>query len=432
MNGAVSGFRTFLNAFGTGNPCYYVIVDGTAWETGIGIVTSGGPNTLSRDTVLDSSAAGAKLSLSAGAKTVFNDIPADVSINAIANVENPIINGLFNVWQNGTTFPAVANDAYTADCWAWSTVGAGVVTISRSTNVPTVAQAGVLLNYSLEVDVTTADAALAASDLYAFYTRIEGYNWRHFAQRPFIVSFWVRDTKTGVHAISFANSNADRTYLATYTINVADTWEYKTVAVSASPSAGTWDYTNGIGLSIRFNLGAGSNFDGTGTENTWTSSNHYSNASTVNSMDSATNFFRIVGVKLELSAATPVQFRPFQRELALCERYFQKSFLYDTAPAQSPGISTGEFIYTASVAGASSQYAPNVLFGARMRAAPTITTYNPAAANAQVRNLTDATDLSATTIYNNTETGFLVYATGTAGTAAGERLGVHWTAAAQL
>jgi len=73
--GAVAGFRTFIDGFGTGAKCYYVIVDGAAWEIGSGVVTSGSPDTLDRQTVLDSSASGAKLSLSGGAKFVFNDAP---------------------------------------------------------------------------------------------------------------------------------------------------------------------------------------------------------------------------------------------------------------------------------------------------------------------------------------------------------------------
>jgi hypothetical protein len=84
LAGAVAGFRTFMTAFGTGNRCYYVIVDGTAWEVGIGTVTSGSPDTLSRDTVLNSSAAGAKLTLGAGTKSVFNDAPAQIYFEALA------------------------------------------------------------------------------------------------------------------------------------------------------------------------------------------------------------------------------------------------------------------------------------------------------------------------------------------------------------
>lgn len=84
LAGPVSGFRSFVNAFGSGNPCYYVIIDGTAWEVGIGLVTSGAPDTLARTTVLDSSAAGAKLSLGSGTKSVFNDAPAQIYFEALA------------------------------------------------------------------------------------------------------------------------------------------------------------------------------------------------------------------------------------------------------------------------------------------------------------------------------------------------------------
>lgn len=80
LAGPVAGFRSFVNGFGSGNPCYYVIVDGTAWEVGIGLITSGAPDTLSRDTVLDSSAAGVKLTLGSGTKFVFNDAPALIAL----------------------------------------------------------------------------------------------------------------------------------------------------------------------------------------------------------------------------------------------------------------------------------------------------------------------------------------------------------------
>lgn len=75
LAGAVAGFRSFVAAFGTGSPCYYVIAQGTAWEIGIGLVTSGSPDTLQRVTVLESSAGGALLDLGAGTSIVFNDAP---------------------------------------------------------------------------------------------------------------------------------------------------------------------------------------------------------------------------------------------------------------------------------------------------------------------------------------------------------------------
>jgi len=77
LAGAVTGFQSFA-AIGNGNTTFYTIAgQGTAeWEVGIGTYTSSG-TTLSRDTVLESSASGAKVTFSAGTKDVFVTYPAD-------------------------------------------------------------------------------------------------------------------------------------------------------------------------------------------------------------------------------------------------------------------------------------------------------------------------------------------------------------------
>ena len=73
LAGAVSGYQSF-SAIGNANTTYYTIQSGTDWEVGLGTYTSAG-TTLSRDTVLASSASGAKITVAAGAK-VFCDYPA--------------------------------------------------------------------------------------------------------------------------------------------------------------------------------------------------------------------------------------------------------------------------------------------------------------------------------------------------------------------
>ena len=79
LAGAVSGFQSF-SAIGNGNTTYYAIVGGTEWEVGLGTYTSSG-TTLSRDTVLSSSAGGTtKVTFSAGTKNVFVTYPADESV----------------------------------------------------------------------------------------------------------------------------------------------------------------------------------------------------------------------------------------------------------------------------------------------------------------------------------------------------------------
>lgn len=81
LAGAVSGYQSF-SVIGNANTTYYTIVHQTAneWEVGIGTYTSAG-TTLSRDTVLASSAGGTtKVTFSAGTKFVFCDYPAGKAI----------------------------------------------------------------------------------------------------------------------------------------------------------------------------------------------------------------------------------------------------------------------------------------------------------------------------------------------------------------
>jgi len=74
--GAVQGYQGF-SAIGEGNTTYYCIAGVAEWEVGIGTYSGG---VLSRDTVLASSASGAKVGFSSGTKDVFCTYAADKSV----------------------------------------------------------------------------------------------------------------------------------------------------------------------------------------------------------------------------------------------------------------------------------------------------------------------------------------------------------------
>ena len=85
LAGAVNGFKSFINGIGNGNITYYAIYDPAtfAWEVGLGTVTAGTPNTLSRTTVLSNSLnTTALISFSTSdTLTVFCTYPSEKSIN---------------------------------------------------------------------------------------------------------------------------------------------------------------------------------------------------------------------------------------------------------------------------------------------------------------------------------------------------------------
>lgn len=80
LAGASTGFQSF-SVIGNGNTTYYCIVHSSAgtWEVGIGTYTSTG-TLLSRDTVLESSNSGSKVSFGAGSKDVFVTYPAERAV----------------------------------------------------------------------------------------------------------------------------------------------------------------------------------------------------------------------------------------------------------------------------------------------------------------------------------------------------------------
>jgi hypothetical protein len=106
--GASTGYQAF-SAIGDGNTCYYAISSAgeAEWEVGIGTYTASG-TTLSRDTILSSSAAGAAVDFPAGVKEVFITYPAEKAIYEQASGETIINDGPITViGANVTTIPAL-------------------------------------------------------------------------------------------------------------------------------------------------------------------------------------------------------------------------------------------------------------------------------------------------------------------------------------
>lgn len=120
-------------------------------------------------------------------------------------------------------------------------------------------------------------------------------------------------------------------------------------------------------------------------------------------------------------------------ERARCLRYYKKSFLDATLPATNVGANTGE---AKGIAGKATAVANAGFIFVRhdppMRVAPGVTLFNPQAANALMRDQTAGADMGATSTTANTANDLMINATGVAGTAVGNQVGIHYTAEAGL
>lgn len=124
--------------------------------------------------------------------------------------------------------------------------------------------------------------------------------------------------------------------------------------------------------------------------------------------------------------------RPFAQELALCQRYYEKSFPLATTPAQNAGTA-GATVILQGKAASTANYGITIPYKATKRASPNVTTFNPSAANAQVRCLVTSSDGSSTAVAAESNiNGFAVNWTTAVGSAAGDSNALHWTAEIEL
>ena len=324
----IAGAKTFSSAV-TINPTTDQIVLGVTNTT---TISSTAPSA-SRTYTIPDAGSNVQFVMAGGSQTIAGDktftgttstvdITSSGSINSLnINTRNYIINGNFDVWQRGTSFTSAGNTTYNADRFQLVKITDGDFDILRSTDVPTITSNATGSSYSYHLDVTTADSSIGSGQAVAIQQAIEGNIYKIIHSKQVTLSFWVKATKTGTYCVSFKNSASDRSYVAEYTVSVTDTWEKKSITLTLDTS-GTWLFTNGIGLTIRFCIAGGSTFQT--TAGSWQSGNYLCTSSQVNAMDSTSNNFRLSQVQLELgSQATP--FKPFggnfQSDLLACYRY---------------------------------------------------------------------------------------------------------------
>ena len=305
---------------------------------------------------------------------------ASIGSTFIGMGRNRFINGDMNIDQKYAGAAATANNStlgYVPDMFLLlSNFGGaleGVMTVQRQSATPPTG----FLNYA-RITVTTADASISAANAYEYLSAIEGNNVRDLLfgsanAKPVSLSFWVRSSLTGTFGGGIVNEAQDRSYVFQYTINAANTWERKTVSL-AGDTTGTWVTGTGRGVQLFWDMGSGSNFEGTASAWNGAASAKWRAAGNTRLISTNGATWDMTGVQFEVgSISTAFEYRFFAFELQLCQRYYEKSYPLTAAEGEAGVTSSQAWCPAVQNGGA---YQGVVSYKVPKRVAPTVTLYN--------------------------------------------------------
>jgi len=392
----------------------------TATPSGANTVT--GPtlnlNSLGAKTIKKRDASGSKVALVAGDYNASGpfDFEYDgtdfVLLNPLLQssgssfVTNKVINGGFSINQRLAT--SVADDAYCLDRW-YVLTETGNVTVAQQTDQENGTPHNIRLT---QPDVSAKRVALAQI--------IESRDCKDLRGKVASLGLRLRNSTGGQinYAILEWSGTAD-----SVTSDVISAWAGSPTYIGSiterangtlTPSANTW--TDATAISGTINAAANNLI-----VLIWSNGTFAQNAT-----------LDIGRVQLEEGTATAFKARPIEQELALCQRYFEKS--WDLASSIGATTADGAETIRQSVT-SEDKTLFNASFRVRKRAVPTVTWYNPnTGSSGQIYDIGAAASRTVTGTYANapvSETKVGAPTHSSSGTA-GNIIWAHWTASAEL
>jgi hypothetical protein len=237
------------------------------------------------------------------------------SAGSTRSFKNRIINGGFDVWQRGTSFPSAVHTSYTADRWWVVTDGVGTVNVTRND----ISALGLNSQYSLRAERT------AGTNRWVIGTQLETSVVKALLGETVTFSCKLRE---GASLTSNIDITVGTSVSETKFTSVVDGGSFTV----PNASLNTTSFTQ---VSFTFTIPAGSAALGLKIELSATQAG------------ASGAFFEVAEAQLEVgSAATNFDYRFYGTELPLCQRYF--------ARVSAPGIEfypcmlTGGYIFPAN------------------------------------------------------------------------------------
>lgn len=309
---------------------------------------------------------------------------------------NRIINGDMRIDQRNGGAAVAGGSSVNFSVDRWYNFGTTSSKFTVQQNAGSVTPPSGFSNY---LGATSSSSySVPSNESYRVHHAIEGFNvadldWGTANAKPVTLSFWVRSSLTGTFGGSVYNDDASRSQSFSYSINSANTWEYKTVVIQGD-TTGTWNKTNLAGIRVQWSLGAGSSY--LGTSGVWGSTLLFGVPGQQSIVGTNGATFYLTGVQLEVgSVATSFERRPYGLELALCQRYYE-TCAYDIMTYGY--VSNGNTFY---------KYTP---FNVTKRTAPTMSFTNVGVngfSNSAATNLSQVNGISWLNVANYTGAGSL-------------------------
>ena len=216
LGGAVSGYQSFA-VVGNGNTTFYCILNGTAWEVGIGTYSTTGP-TLARTTILSNSlGTTAPINLS-GASNVFLTYPAEKSVNKDSS---GTVNILTNVPNTSTTVGTL-------------NVGDGTYNFAQLGQLATFASSEPIVNGVMIQNTSSSNTAYSSVQIGA-----DNYNNGYF------IELGTNSSTYSYSAAGYPNSSINQPNVNYILANKADlgiaTWDNKNIHFIQNASVATTD-----------------------------------------------------------------------------------------------------------------------------------------------------------------------------------------------
>lgn len=335
----------------------------------------------------------------------------------IANIQshkftNLLINSNFNFWQRGTSV-TVANTAttYLADRWyVRNALGTnGVITYSRE-NAGLIGSA-----FGARVQITTAPTAAQANGTELIQV-LENQNTLQMLGKAISFGCNIKAlgnvTQVGIQLMYATSETKPILVLGVEQIVNVNTANFVLGQILAQ-NVGSLPTNSGVvGVRIRImTVSSGNTYD-------------------------LSNGFIVEQAQMNIGfavASYQMAGRNIQEELAMCQRYYEKSYSVDTSPGTFPTyVASKNGRLTQAIGSGNDWGIGEVRYRVQKRSSPTITIYNPENGGiGSIRNTDAAADYS-TSVSVVSDSGFAIARSGGSVGALGNFVAGHWTADSEI